>query len=160
MQCMSCNTYACTGMVYKYLTQSAVCRCPPGVCVQQGNTSCVAGHEGPLCSICIPGFAMQSGKCRECTSLGAWPQVIAAALALIIFIFLFFFSWFPLLPSWVQQKLTFASTKITDVSGEQANKKQGEREEYGKQELKAESEPKTNTQISGIQYSYLYLSAA
>jgi hypothetical protein len=134
-------------MVHKLLTHRHACRCPPGVCTQQGNATCVAGHQGPLCSLCIPGFALQSGKCRECVSLGAWPQVIAAALALVIFIFLFFFSWFPLLPSWVQQKLSFSSTKINNFTGEQASKNQGEREEFGKKELQAGSESET----SGIQ---------
>lgn len=78
-------------------------RCPPGVCVQEEGSTCLKGHTGPLCSICAPNYAMQSGACRDCGVLGVWPQVIAAVLALLIFIFLILFSWFPLLPDRVQQ---------------------------------------------------------
>jgi hypothetical protein len=111
-------------------------RCPPNVCLQDGNSTCASGHKGPLCSICIPGFAMQSGKCRECTSLSVWPQVIVAILACLVFIFLFFFSWFPLLPEWLHNKLSFATTRISTQSGEQSQKRNGQREAFGEQELK------------------------
>ncbi len=97
--------------------------------MQQDKTTCLSGHEGPLCSLCASGYAMQSGKCRECGSLGPWPPVIAAALALLVFIFLFFFSWFPLFPEWLQAKLSFSTDKISEHAAGQAASEEGKREE-------------------------------
>jgi hypothetical protein len=115
------------------------CRCPPSVCVQDGNTSCLPGHQGPLCSLCESGFAAQSGRCRECGSLGKWPELIAAALVLVVFVFLFFFSWFPLLPEWVQNRLSFFTNTIEEKATQMAEAGQGGREEFGAEE---EEEPK------------------
>jgi hypothetical protein len=97
-----------------------VCRCPPAVCLQDGNTTCVSGHEGPLCSLCIPGYAMQSGQCRDCGSLGVWPQLVTALLAFVVLLFLLYFSWFPLLPLWLQAMVSFARDSMTDTAEEEA----------------------------------------
>jgi hypothetical protein len=115
-----------TVTVFKYHALSALKlthafvrrRCPPGVCL--GNSTCLQGHEGPVCSLCSQGYALQSGRCRECGSLGVWPQLIAALLGLVVLVFLIFFSWFPLFPEWLQTRLTFATTFIANQSANQA----------------------------------------
>ncbi len=96
--------------MYTHTTYRYTCRCPPNVCL--GNSSCLQGHTGPVCSLCIPGYAMQSGRCRECGTLGVWPFIIAALLGIVVLIFLLFFSWFPLFPLWLQKKLTFTTDML------------------------------------------------
>jgi hypothetical protein len=59
-----------------------------------------------------------------------WPQVITAILVLVVVIFLFFFSWFPLLPQWLQDKMSFATGKIDEQAEQNAAEGQGEREEF------------------------------
>ena len=68
--------------------------------------NCVDGNNGPLCGVCIPGYAMQSGVCAPCDPADAWdnwsPGSKAGLLigciifALITLSFLFFQ---PLVPS-------------------------------------------------------------
>ena len=68
--------------------------------------NCVDGNSGPLCGVCIPGYAMQSGVCAPCDPADAWdnwsPGSKAGLLigciifALIALSFLFFQ---PLVPS-------------------------------------------------------------
>jgi hypothetical protein len=94
---------------------------------------------------------MQSGRCRECMSLGKWPEVVAAALALVIFVFLFFFSWFPLLPEWVQSKLSFFTDKIEEKATEKAQEGKGEREEFGAAEEKEDQDDTCNIEATTAQ---------
>jgi hypothetical protein len=102
-------TYACIQTYTPY-------RCPPSVCL--GNSTCVEGHEGPICSLCASGYAFQSGRCVQCGNLGVWPQIIAAILAFVVFVFIFFFSWFPLLPDWLQNKLSPATALVSSKTEE------------------------------------------
>jgi hypothetical protein len=41
-------------------------QCPPDVCL--GNNTCAEGHTGPVCGICVTGYALSSGKCTPCGS--------------------------------------------------------------------------------------------
>jgi hypothetical protein len=34
--------------------------------------NCVEGNGGPLCALCLPGYALQSGECMPCDSADAW----------------------------------------------------------------------------------------
>ena len=34
--------------------------------------NCLAGHTGPLCGACMPGFSMQSSLCMPCDPAAAW----------------------------------------------------------------------------------------
>jgi hypothetical protein len=69
-------------------------------------TNCVEGAVGPLCAVCLPGYALQSGECLPCDPADAWENwsagsktallvcVIAAAVVFILFAF-----FQPLLPA-------------------------------------------------------------
>ena len=92
---------------------------------------------------------MQSGKCRECGSLGVWPQVIAVLLGILIFLFFFFFSWFPLLPDWLQTKLSFATDTISEQAQKKAQDAQGEREEAPGAKPEAPEDKKQQADDSG-----------
>jgi hypothetical protein len=65
-------------------------RCRVGVCVAENVTgplsayevplppagqpseNCVEGNTGPLCAVCMDGYAMQSGECAPCAAENAW----------------------------------------------------------------------------------------
>jgi len=40
--------------------------------VNTSSTNCVEGAGGPLCALCLPGYAMQSGACSPCSPSSAW----------------------------------------------------------------------------------------
>ena len=79
---------------------------PAGNGTLSAGHNCVDGNSGPLCGVCIPGYAMQSGVCAPCDPADAWdnwnPGSKAGLLigciifALIALSFLFFQ---PLVPS-------------------------------------------------------------
>ena len=82
-------------------------------------TNCIAGNTGPLCSLCLPGYALQSGRCLPCPPEDAWAAWPAgdksALLALcafggILFILVAFFQ--PLFP-----RLEKAAGKAGGVAG-------------------------------------------
>jgi hypothetical protein len=76
--------------------RSFVYRCPQGFC-PLANSTCKAGHHGPLCALCDEGWAMSVRGCEKCIDLGAWPQVLLAAVLVFIVWILYLFSWRPLL---------------------------------------------------------------
>jgi hypothetical protein len=80
--------------------RSLVFRCPQGFC-PLGNSSihstCKEGHHGPLCALCDEGWAMSVRGCEKCIDLGAWPQVLLAAVLVFIVWMIYMFSWRPLL---------------------------------------------------------------
>jgi hypothetical protein len=41
-------------------------------------TNCVDGNTGPLCGVCLSGYALQSGECAPCDSGSAWSDWSAA----------------------------------------------------------------------------------
>jgi len=48
-------------------------------------TNCVAGNTGPMCGLCVPGYALQSGKCLPCDpkdSFDHWS--VGSKLALLL----------------------------------------------------------------------------
>jgi hypothetical protein len=79
---------------------------PAGNDTLGAGRNCLDGNNGPLCGVCIPGYAMQSGVCAPCDPADAWdnwsPGSKAGLLigcmifALIVLSFLFFQ---PLVPS-------------------------------------------------------------
>jgi hypothetical protein len=76
-----------------------VYRCPPGVCMQ-GNGSaagniCRNGHAGPTCATCLPGWAIETGRCRVCSATGASSYLLLAVLLIVVLIFLYLYSWRP-----------------------------------------------------------------
>ena len=49
-------------------------------------TNCVDGHAGPLCALCLPGYALQSGECKPCPpsdAFAAWSAGSKAALIIL-----------------------------------------------------------------------------
>ena len=48
------------------------------------TTNCVEGNTGPLCSLCIPGYAIQSGVCAPCPEGNAWEHWSAGAKAALL----------------------------------------------------------------------------
>ena len=69
-------------------------------------TNCVEGAAGPLCAICLPGYALQSGECLPCNPDDAWENwssgsktglLVGVMIAAIIIILFAFFQ--PLLPA-------------------------------------------------------------
>jgi hypothetical protein len=80
--------------------RSMVYRCPQGFCPlsnASGNSTCKAGHHGPLCALCDQGWAMSGRGCEKCIGLGAWPEVLLASVLVFIVWMLYLFSWRPLL---------------------------------------------------------------
>ena len=48
-------------------------RLPPlALNVSTAPTNCVVGNTGPLCSLCLPGYAIQSGQCLPCNPGSAY----------------------------------------------------------------------------------------
>ena len=48
-------------------------------------TNCVDGSDGPLCALCLPGFALQSGECAPCDPKDAWENWTAGSqVALLV----------------------------------------------------------------------------
>lgn len=43
--------------------------------------NCKKGYTGPLCALCIPGYALQSGKCAPCSPEDAWVNWSAGSKA-------------------------------------------------------------------------------
>jgi len=86
------------------------------------STNCVEGAGGPLCALCLPGYAMQSGVCSPCSSSSAWSAwsdgdkaallacCVVFALALITFgLFL------PLLP-FLERRVNHASSSLSEYA--------------------------------------------
>ena len=49
-------------------------------------TNCVDGHTGPLCALCLPGYAPQSGECKPCPpgdAFASWSPGSKAALIVL-----------------------------------------------------------------------------
>ena len=68
--------------------------------------NCVAGSTGPLCGLCLPGYAVQSGECAPCNPKDAWENwskgakgglLIACLLFAIVFVAFAFFQ--PIVPA-------------------------------------------------------------
>jgi hypothetical protein len=59
-----------------------------------GNTSltsnCVEGNTGPLCGLCLPGYARQSGACQPCDAGSAWENWSPARKGPLLFFTLAF----------------------------------------------------------------------
>ena len=79
--------------------------------------------------------------------MGVWTQAIAAILAFVVLIFLFFFSWYPLLPEWLQNRLSFATERISSQTAEQAQNRQGEREGFGQEEFNVNSSDEASGEV-------------
>jgi hypothetical protein len=73
----------------------------------QGNAgeNCVEGNTGPLCALCMPGYALQSGACAPCDPADAWSAwspgsqaglLVGCVVAALIIIAIAFFQ--PLVP--------------------------------------------------------------
>ena len=63
---------------------------PPVLVGVTGNatmpTNCVEGNKGPLCALCLPGYALQSGVCAPCDpadAFSAWNSGSKAALLVL-----------------------------------------------------------------------------
>jgi len=79
-------------------------------------TNCVPGNTGPLCSLCLPGYAVQSGACLPCDagsayadwSIGEKAALIAplVSFGMVVIVFAFFQ---PLSP-----RLESTATNLTD----------------------------------------------
>jgi predicted outer membrane repeat protein len=68
------------------------CYTHEAACLGSANTTagappfgaqCAPGHTGPVCALCLPGFAMEHSKCKLCPP-GAW-GVVGSALAVALF---------------------------------------------------------------------------
>ena len=69
-------------------------------------SNCVFGSTGPLCGVCLPGYARQSGECAICDPADAWPNwsqqnkaglLVGCLVFALLFIAFVFFQ--PLSPS-------------------------------------------------------------
>ena len=95
----------------------------PGACVSPLRaSSCRQGHTGPLCALCIPGWAIQNNYCAPCSSsqaIVAWgvgPQVVAAVLGGgFVLAVICFFVWMPLLPATVLTRVEAAIERIKSL---------------------------------------------
>ena len=63
--------------------------CPPSAC--EGGGSCAEGREGPVCGLCMPGYAMSSGRCDICPSDTKNSKIAFAVVAPILAIVLLYF---------------------------------------------------------------------
>ena len=68
--------------------------------------NCVEGRNGPLCALCLPGYALQSGECAPCDPKDAWVNWSAGAQAgllvgclLFALVFIAFAFFQPLVPA-------------------------------------------------------------
>ena len=68
--------------------------------------NCVQGSDGPMCSLCLPGYALQSGECAPCDPADEWTNwnqgskaglLVACLLFAIVFIAFAFFK--PIVPA-------------------------------------------------------------
>jgi hypothetical protein len=72
----------------------------------EAGRNCVDGNNGPICGVCIPGYAMQSGVCAPCDPADAWDNWSPGSKAglligciIFAFIVLSFLFFQPLVPS-------------------------------------------------------------
>eukprot|EP00961_Rhodomonas_salina_P113341 1524812-Rhodomonas_salina.2 len=64
--------------------------CAAGGCVEGGG--CAATREGPVCALCVPGFAMSGGACTRCGELGkGWARWMLLALLLAVVLVLWWY---------------------------------------------------------------------
>ena len=78
----------------------------PAVARWDAPTNCQPGNTGPICGICAPGFALQSGQCLPCDPADAWAAwsqdskaglLVGCAVFGIVFLSFAFFQ--PLVPA-------------------------------------------------------------
>lgn len=111
---------------------------PPANASQLNNdmpTNCVEGFTGPLCSICLPGYTLQSGVCALCDPKDAWEQwpsrsksglLIGVSIVVVVVISVAFFQ--PVVPALEHAvdatisgaKACFTRTKATVTCSKQA----------------------------------------
>jgi hypothetical protein len=94
--------------------------------------NCVFGNTGPLCALCAPGFALQSGRCGPCNADDAWTSwsersqaaLLSCCIAFGVFVItILFFQ--PLSPQ-LEAAVTscFTSVKVTMSSATTCGKKE------------------------------------
>ena len=89
------------------IIQAEIFRCPPGACL--GNNICSNNATGPVCGICLPGWAFTSRGCFECPSEDYIAPIRNIAIAILCFLFCivwYHMSWRALYPklftlSWI-----------------------------------------------------------
>ena len=78
--------YACrTGACLKETVGSPLA--PASMNVNVSGRNCAAGTTGPLCALCLPGYAIQSGQCLPCpasAAFNAWVPGDKAALVVVL----------------------------------------------------------------------------
>ncbi len=73
--------------------RAVVYKCPPSACGP--NNNCTEGRGGPVCGICLPGWAMSAGTCQQCpTDSGLYSAAkiamgVAGSVALLILLYIF-----------------------------------------------------------------------
>ena len=48
------------------------------------STNCVVGNTGPMCGLCVPGYALQSGQCLPCDPKDAFDNWSAGSKAVLL----------------------------------------------------------------------------
>ena len=89
---------------------------PPPLNASTAPTNCVPGNTGPLCALCLPGFAIQSGACLPCDPGSAyedWTASQQAALivpCILVGLLAIAFAFFQPLSPWLEG----TATRLTD----------------------------------------------
>lgn len=78
-------------------------------------TNCVPGNTGPLCSVCVVGYALQSGACSPCNPADAWdswsPRNQAGLLVGCVIVGMVFLALAFLQPAWPRLERAADATK-------------------------------------------------
>ena len=68
--------------------------CPPGSCLEGGQ--CAEGKTGPVCAVCMQGWAMGADTCEKCSEDVGATVGIGATIALVLFFVVYYFvAWRP-----------------------------------------------------------------
>jgi len=86
------------------------------------STNCVEGAGGPLCALCLPGYAMQSGACSHCSPSSAWyawsdgDKAALLACCVVFALALTTFGFFlPVLP-FLERRVNHASSFLSEYA--------------------------------------------
>ena len=53
-------------------------------CTGNGNSTCLPGHQGPLCELCLDGFSLSAETCLSCEDGGVSTAIGGVVVTLII----------------------------------------------------------------------------
>ena len=108
------NSYASRRRIVN--ARTPVYKCPPAACGP--NNTCAEGRTGPVCGLCLPGWAMSSGGCQRCPTDPSAYQAAATGIAvagiLTLSILLYIFSLRPLFDNTASDFVEEVKEQATD----------------------------------------------